>query len=151
MFGPGDSFLHTILALLRKIPVPSDVWPRPHRLQPVYVGDVAQAIARVLERTERRASRSLGGPHIDSYQELLRAVAGTGGRLPRIRRIGEGRAEDQVASARIQAERPPSPKTIVIVKRPDGSGCVGRPVVKCREGPSLFSAVNPRSLDPRVR
>jgi nucleoside-diphosphate-sugar epimerase len=46
------------------------------RLQLVYVGDVAQAIAGVLERTDRRAvTFELGGPHIYSYEELLRAVA----------------------------------------------------------------------------
>jgi uncharacterized protein YbjT (DUF2867 family) len=80
MFGPGDSLLNTILALLRKIPVLPMFGRGLTRLQPVYVGDVTQAIARVLERTERRAvTFELGGPHIDSYEELLRAVAGEAG------------------------------------------------------------------------
>ena len=60
MFGPGDSLLNTILALLRKIPVLPMFGRGLTRLQPVYVGDVAQAIARVLERTQRRASRRVG-------------------------------------------------------------------------------------------
>ena len=111
MFGPGDSFLHTILALLRKIPVLPMFGRGLTRLQPVYAGDVAQAIARVLERTERRASRSSWAglilTHTRSCSGRSRALEancrGFGG-------IGKGRAEDQVASARIQAERPPSPK-----------------------------------------
>ena len=49
MFGPGDSLLNAILALLRKIPVLPMFGRGLTRLQPVYVGDVAQAIARVLE------------------------------------------------------------------------------------------------------
>jgi uncharacterized protein YbjT (DUF2867 family) len=76
MFGPDDSLLNTILALLRNLPILPMFGRGLTRLQPVYVGDVAQAIARVLERTERRAvAFELGGPHIYSYEELLRAVA----------------------------------------------------------------------------
>jgi uncharacterized protein YbjT (DUF2867 family) len=76
MFGPDDSFLNTILALLRKLPILPMFGRGLTRLQPVYVGDVAQAIARALERTDRRKVMfELGGPHIYSYEELLRAVA----------------------------------------------------------------------------
>jgi hypothetical protein len=40
------------------------------------VGDVAEAIARAIERTERRAiTFECGGPRIYSYGELLRVVA----------------------------------------------------------------------------
>src|SRR5205823_14000203 len=43
------------------------------------------------------------------------------------------------------------PQNHVVVKHSAHSGCVGRPVAKCREAPLLFSAVNLRSQDPRVR
>jgi uncharacterized protein YbjT (DUF2867 family) len=76
MFGPDDSFLTTVLALLRKLPVFPMFGRGLTRLQPAYVGDVAEAIARVLERTERRdITFECGGPRSYSYEELLRAVA----------------------------------------------------------------------------
>src|SRR3954470_21651097 len=74
-----------------------------------------------------------------------------GGRLPRIRRYWGGPRGGPSGLCADSRREATLPKTIVIVKRPDGSGCVGRPVVKCREAPLLFSAVNLRSLDPRAR
>jgi NADH dehydrogenase len=45
------------------------------RLQPVYVGDVAQAIAKAIEQTEEGdRTFECGGPRVYSYEELLRAL-----------------------------------------------------------------------------
>jgi len=76
MFGPNDAFLAPILALLRKLPVFPMFGRGLTRLQPAHVGDVAEAIAKVLEQPEMRAvTFECGGPRIYSYEELLRAVA----------------------------------------------------------------------------
>ena len=46
------------------------------RLQPAYVEDVAEAITRALQRTEKHPiTFECGGPRVYSYEELLRAVA----------------------------------------------------------------------------
>jgi uncharacterized protein YbjT (DUF2867 family) len=46
------------------------------RLQPAYVEDVAEAIARALQRTQTHAiTFECGGPRVYSYEELLRALA----------------------------------------------------------------------------
>jgi uncharacterized protein YbjT (DUF2867 family) len=80
MFGPDDAFLTTVLALLRKLPLYPMFGRGLTRLQPAYVGDVAEAIARVLELTERRGvTFECGGPRSYSYEELLRAVASEAG------------------------------------------------------------------------
>jgi uncharacterized protein YbjT (DUF2867 family) len=85
MFGPDDAFLTTVLALLRRLPVFPMFGRGLTRLQPAYVGDVAEAIARVLARTERRAvTFECGGPRIYSYEELLRAVAREAGLTARL-------------------------------------------------------------------
>jgi NADH dehydrogenase len=85
MFGPDDAFLNTVLALLRNLPVFPMFGRGLTRLQPAYVGDVAEAIARVLVRTERRAvTFECGGPRIYSYEELLRAVAREAGLTARL-------------------------------------------------------------------
>src|SRR5260370_5509326 len=76
MFGPDDAFLAPILALLRKLPVFPMFGRGLTRLQPVYVGDVAEAIAKALAMPEKRASTfECGGPRIYSYEDLLRTVA----------------------------------------------------------------------------
>jgi len=76
MFGPDDSFLTTILKLLGRLPIYPMFGRGLTRLQPAYVEDVAEAIARALQRTEMHAiTFECGGPRVYSYEELLRAVA----------------------------------------------------------------------------
>jgi len=76
MFGPDDAFLTTILKLLRRLPIYPMFGRGLTRLQPAYVEDVAEAIARALQRTEMHAiTFECGGPRVYSYEELLRAVA----------------------------------------------------------------------------
>jgi uncharacterized protein YbjT (DUF2867 family) len=76
MFGPDDAFLTTIFRLLRTSPVYPVFGDGRTRLQPVYVGDVAAAIALVLRQTQKpSAVYELAGPRVYSYEELLRSVA----------------------------------------------------------------------------
>jgi uncharacterized protein YbjT (DUF2867 family) len=76
MFGPDDAFPTPIVALLRKLPVFPMFGRGRTRLQPAHVGDVAEAIARAVERPDMRAvTFECGGPRIYSYEELLRTVA----------------------------------------------------------------------------
>ena len=76
MFGPDDSFLTSILKLLGRLPIYPMFGRGLTRLQPAYVEDVAEAIARALHRTDMHAiTFEFGGPRVYSYEELLRAVA----------------------------------------------------------------------------
>jgi uncharacterized protein YbjT (DUF2867 family) len=76
MFGPDDAFLTTVLSLLRRLPVYPMFGRGETRLQPVHVGDVAEAIARVIGREDsRRATFECGGPRVLSYDELITTVA----------------------------------------------------------------------------
>src|SRR6266446_8939450 len=52
MFGPDDAFLTTILKLLRRLPIYPMFGRGRTRLQPAYVEDVAEAVARVMRRAE---------------------------------------------------------------------------------------------------
>ena len=72
MFGPDDAFLTTILGLLGRLPV-YPMFGRGHtKLQPAYVEDVAEAIARALQRTEGQAiTFECGGPRVYTYEEWL--------------------------------------------------------------------------------
>jgi len=76
MFGPDDAFLTTILKLLGRLPIYPMFGRGLTRLQPAYVEDVADAIARALRWTEMHAvTFECGGPRVYFYKELLRAVA----------------------------------------------------------------------------
>src|SRR6516165_7835289 len=76
MFGPDDSFLTTIMALLERLPVYPMFGRGLTRLQPAYVEDVAEAITRALQRAEKHPiTFECGGPRVYSYEELLRALA----------------------------------------------------------------------------
>lgn len=83
MFGPDDAFLSTILKLLRRLPVYPMFGRGLTRLQPAYVEDVAEAIARALKGTEAPAiTYECGGPRVYSYEEFLRVVAHEAGLTP---------------------------------------------------------------------
>jgi uncharacterized protein YbjT (DUF2867 family) len=83
MFGPDDAFLSTILKLVRRLPIYPMFGRGRTRLQPAFVEDVAEAVARIMERAERQpAVFELGGPTVYSYEQLLRAIAHQAGLAP---------------------------------------------------------------------
>src|SRR5262245_35221897 len=53
MFAPDDAFLTTILRLLRSLPAYPIFGDGRTRLQPVYVEDVATAIAQILRQSQK--------------------------------------------------------------------------------------------------
>src|SRR2546430_12930081 len=68
MFGPDDAFLTTILKLLRRLPIYPMFGRGRTRLQPAYVEDVAESIARALQRTQTHAiTFECGGTRVSSY------------------------------------------------------------------------------------
>jgi uncharacterized protein YbjT (DUF2867 family) len=76
MFGPDDAFLTTILKLLRRLPIYPMFGRGLTGLQPAFVEDVAEAVARALQGTETHAiTYECGGPRVYSYKEILRVVA----------------------------------------------------------------------------
>lgn len=85
MFGPDDAFLTVILKLLRRLPVYPMFGRGLTRLQPAYVEDVAEAIGRLMQRTERPSNIfELGGPRVYSYEEFVRTVAHEAGLARRL-------------------------------------------------------------------
>jgi NADH dehydrogenase len=76
MFGPDDAFLNTVIKLLRRLPIYPMFGRGETRLQPVDVEDVAEAVARVIQRTEMGPlTLECGGPRMYSNEELLRTIA----------------------------------------------------------------------------
>jgi uncharacterized protein YbjT (DUF2867 family) len=83
IFASDDAFLTTILRLLRSLPAYPIFGDGRTRLQPVYVDDVAVAIAQILRQSqEPYPVYELAGPRVYAYEELLRTIARIAGLRP---------------------------------------------------------------------
>lgn len=81
LVGPGDAFLTTLEAMLRFLPVLPLFGRGETRLQPVFAGDVALAVARVLaDPATRGRVFELGGASVVTYAGLIRLLLAHTGR-----------------------------------------------------------------------
>jgi len=81
VFGPEDQFTNRFAALARVSPMLPLIGGGITRLQPVYVGDVATAIADAVDgKTKRGATYELGGPEVLSMREIMEIILATIGR-----------------------------------------------------------------------
>ena len=80
VFGREDQFINRFAGLIRMLPV-VPVIGAATRFQPVFVGDVAKAVAAALAHQDGRVLE-LGGPEIFSMMELNRWIARAIGRAP---------------------------------------------------------------------
>ena len=72
VFGPEDNFFNRFAALARFTPALPLIGGGKTRFQPVYVGDVADAIETCVENPATRGKAyELGGPSIHTFRELL--------------------------------------------------------------------------------
>jgi uncharacterized protein YbjT (DUF2867 family) len=73
VIGPEDGFFNRFAAMARLLPALPLIGGGHTRFQPVYVGDVADAIVAALERDDARGRTfELGGPQAYSFAELMR-------------------------------------------------------------------------------
>jgi NADH dehydrogenase len=81
IFGPEDDFFNKFAALARLSPVLPLIGGGATRFQPVYVGDVAAAVAAAVEgRALAATTYELGGPDVRTFRELMQYVLATTGR-----------------------------------------------------------------------
>lgn len=74
MFGPEDEFTNRFAALARMSPVLPLVGENT-RMQPVYVGDVAAAIADAVDgKTQAGATYELGGPEVMTMRQIIELI-----------------------------------------------------------------------------
>ena len=80
-FGPEDDFFNRFAALARALPALPLVGGGATRFQPVFVGDVATAVADAVDgKTRPGTIYELGGPEVFSFKELMQYVLATTGR-----------------------------------------------------------------------
>ena len=83
MFGEDDAFLNTIVKLLKRLPAYPLFGGGLTRLQPVFVEDVAEAIARAFNPDfAHPVTCELGGPRVYTYNQLLTKIANRLGKRP---------------------------------------------------------------------
>ncbi|HUZ66414.1 MAG TPA: complex I NDUFA9 subunit family protein [Beijerinckiaceae bacterium] len=93
LFGPEDDFFNRFAAMARVSPFLPLIGGGATRFQPVFAGDVAEAVARALEgRATPGAIYELGGPQIASFRDLLAFICKTTGRNRRLVSLSWGAA-----------------------------------------------------------
>jgi NADH dehydrogenase len=86
MFGPDDDFFNKFASLARMLPALPLIGGGETKFQPVFVGDVAEAIVRAadgdsgLASVKVGATYELGGPEVRSFKELMEYVLAVTGR-----------------------------------------------------------------------
>ncbi|RZJ97863.1 MAG: NAD-dependent epimerase/dehydratase family protein, partial [Brevundimonas sp.] len=76
VFGPGDDFLNRFAKLAQMAPVLPLIGGGQTKFQPVYVGDLAEGVARAAERAEAGGQTyELGGPAVMTFEDVLKLVA----------------------------------------------------------------------------
>jgi NADH dehydrogenase len=75
VFGPEDQFTNRLAALARLSPALPLIGGGTTRMQPVYVGDVATAIADAVDGKARAgATYELGGPEVLTMREIIETI-----------------------------------------------------------------------------
>jgi uncharacterized protein YbjT (DUF2867 family) len=86
VFGPEDNFFNQFATLARYLPALPLIGGGETKFQPVFVGDVAQAVALALEGKAKAGTvYELGGPDVRSFRQILEYIlAETGRKRPLI-------------------------------------------------------------------
>ena len=78
VFGPEDQFTNRFAALARMSPALPLIGGGATRMQPVYVGDIATAVADAVDgKTKSGATYELGGPEVLTMREIMEIILAT--------------------------------------------------------------------------
>lgn len=88
VFGPEDDFFNRFARLARILPALPLFGGGRTRFQPVYVGDVADAVAAALnDKAARGRTYELGGPAVLTFEEILKLIQAETNRKVRLIRL----------------------------------------------------------------
>ncbi|HEU4748850.1 MAG TPA: NAD-dependent epimerase/dehydratase family protein [Gemmatimonadaceae bacterium] len=83
VYGPGDEVVSVLLTMVRTLPVVPVVGSGDDKFQPIWVGDLAVAIAACVERTDLHGRvLDLAGPDVTSINDLLTRLGEITDRAP---------------------------------------------------------------------
>jgi uncharacterized protein YbjT (DUF2867 family) len=154
MFGPHDDFFNRFAAMARILPFLPLIGGGDTRFQPVFVGDVANAIAKAVGGQTRPGTiYELGGPDVRTFKELMEFVLSTIGRQRLLVPIPFAIAELQASVLQFLPRPPLTPEQVELLKRdnvvPREAEQEGRTLPALDIDPASFEAVVPTYLrDP---
>jgi uncharacterized protein YbjT (DUF2867 family) len=128
VIGPEDSFFNRFAALARILPALPLIGGGRTRFQPVYVGDVAQAVVAALERDDCQGTTyEIGGPQTYTFAELMRYMLQVLGRRRLLIDVPFGLASLQARFLELLPEPPLTRDQIELLKHdnivaPDAPG-----------------------------
>ena len=118
IFGPEDDFFNRFAALARFSPALPLVGGGRTRMQPVFAGDVAEAIAKAVDGDLRRgATYELGGPDVRSFKELMKFVLATTHRRRLLIPIPFALMKLQAMALQLLPTPPITPDQVELLKR----------------------------------
>jgi NADH dehydrogenase len=130
MFGPEDMFFNQLAALSRVMPILPLFGTGDVKVQPVYVDDVAEAVAKVLATEAAKGNTyELGGPRAYTYKALLQLLLKQLGRRRLLTPFPYFAWELLAALTAPLPHRPISRDQVVLMKRDNvvGSQALGFP------------------------
>jgi uncharacterized protein YbjT (DUF2867 family) len=117
VFGPEDRLFNRFAAMARLLPV-MPVICGGTRFQPVYVGDVADAVMAALGRADAAgATYELGGPRVLSMRELLAYILQETGRPRRMIDVPMGLARLQARFMELAPGKPLTRDQLLMLQR----------------------------------
>lgn len=117
VFGPEDGFFNRFAALSRLLPV-MPVVSGATRFQPVYVGDVADAVVAAAEHEDAEGRIfELGGPRVASFRELMRYVLEVTGQRKPLLEVPPGLAAFQARLGELLPTPPLTRDQLIMLQR----------------------------------
>lgn len=117
LFGPEDDFLNRFGSMLRFAPVLPLVGGGATRFQPVYVGDVADAVMAALQNDDAAGEDyELGGPRVMSFREIMEFIRQEVGRPALLAPIPFGPAKALGALMQILPNPPLTMDQVTLLK-----------------------------------
>ena len=118
VFGPEDGFFNRFARMSQFSPALPLIGGGKTCFQPVYVGDVADAVAAAMTRPETKgATYELGGPTIYSFKELLTYILKVTGRRRLLLNVPFGLASLQAKLLQFLPQPPLTPGQVEMLKR----------------------------------
>jgi NADH dehydrogenase len=117
VFGPEDDFFNRFAGLARLAPALPLVGGGHTRMEPVFAGDVADAIAKAVDGDVKPAIYELGGPDVRTFTELMEFTLTTIGRRRLLVPVPFGLMKLQAAVLQYFPAPPITPDQVELLKR----------------------------------
>jgi len=148
VFGPEDQFFNRFAAMAMVSPVLPLIGGGQTRFQPVYVGDVADAVVRCLE-DPATAGRTyeLGGPKVYTFRELIELLLSEIRRQRRLVNLPFGLAAFQAKLMSVLPNPPLTPDQVELLKRDNVVSSGAMTLASLGLTPTAAEAILPTYLD----